>query len=111
MAGIMSGIRVLEVASWTYVPMAGGVLAEWGADVLKIEHPEGGDPQRGLVSSGLMPGGGGVNFAIVYGFGLIVGAFVLAVIYMFLCKPEPDDRPEMTEIEIAAKAVEEEGQA
>ena len=60
----MSGIRVLEVASWTYVPMAGGVLAEWGADVLKIEHPEGGDPQRGLVSSGLMPGGGGVNFAI-----------------------------------------------
>ena len=59
----MSGIRVLEVASWTYVPMAGGVLAEWGADVLKIEHPDGGDPQRGLVSSGLIPGKG-ANFAI-----------------------------------------------
>jgi len=58
----MSGVRVLEVAAWTYVPMAGGVLAEWGADVLKIEHPEGGDPQRGLISSGLIPGTG-ANFA------------------------------------------------
>jgi crotonobetainyl-CoA:carnitine CoA-transferase CaiB-like acyl-CoA transferase len=35
------------VASWTYVPVAGAVLAEWGADVIKIEHPESGDPQRG----------------------------------------------------------------
>ena len=58
MAGIMNGVRVLEVAAWTFVPMAGGVLAEWGADVLKIEHPEGGDPQRGLISSGLDPGVG-----------------------------------------------------
>jgi crotonobetainyl-CoA:carnitine CoA-transferase CaiB-like acyl-CoA transferase len=59
----MEGIRVVEVASWTFVPAAGAVLAEWGAEVLKIEHPEGGDPQRGLISSGLVPGGpGGVNF-------------------------------------------------
>jgi crotonobetainyl-CoA:carnitine CoA-transferase CaiB-like acyl-CoA transferase len=55
---IMSGIRVLEVASWTYVPVAGAVLAEWGADVIKVEHPETGDPQRGLVTSGLVPTGG-----------------------------------------------------
>jgi crotonobetainyl-CoA:carnitine CoA-transferase CaiB-like acyl-CoA transferase len=55
---IMSGIRVLEVASWTYVPVAGAVLAEWGADVIKVEHPETGDPQRGLVTSGLVPIGG-----------------------------------------------------
>jgi crotonobetainyl-CoA:carnitine CoA-transferase CaiB-like acyl-CoA transferase len=55
---IMDGIRVVEVASWTFVPVAGGVLAEWGADVLKIEHPTTGDPQRGLVSSGLVPAGG-----------------------------------------------------
>src|SRR5438309_11395010 len=61
----MSGIRVLEVASWVYVPMAGGVLAEWGGDVVKIEHPETGDPQRGLVSSGLLPGGpDAVNYII-----------------------------------------------
>ncbi|MDQ6696723.1 MAG: CoA transferase [Actinomycetota bacterium] len=65
MTATMEGIRVLEVASWTYVPAAGAVLAEWGADVLKIEHPETGDPQRGLVSSGLVPvGPGGVNHMI-----------------------------------------------
>ncbi len=57
--GVMSGIRVLEVAAWTYVPVAGAVLAEWGADVIKIEHPETGDPQRGLVASGLIPTGPG----------------------------------------------------
>src|ERR1035437_7804236 len=57
--GIMDGIRVAEVASWTYVPVAGAVLAEWGADVIKIEHPESGDPQRGLAASGLVPTGPG----------------------------------------------------
>lgn len=57
--GIMDGIRVVEVASWTYVPVAGAVLAEWGADVIKIEHPESGDPQRGLAASGLVPTGPG----------------------------------------------------
>ncbi len=61
--GIMDGIRVVEVASWTYVPVAGAVLAEWGADVIKIEHPETGDPQRGLAAMGLIPSGpGGVSF-------------------------------------------------
>jgi uncharacterized membrane protein (DUF485 family) len=35
------------------------------------------------------PSLGGMNFAIVYGFALIIAAFVLAVVYMFLCKPEP----------------------
>ncbi|HUY67312.1 MAG TPA: CoA transferase [Acidimicrobiales bacterium] len=65
MKGIMSGVRVVEVAAWTYVPIAGAVLAEWGADVIKIEHPEVGDPQRGLVNSGLVPSGpGGVNHMI-----------------------------------------------
>ena len=62
MKPIMNGIRVVEVAAWTYVPIAGTVLAEWGADVIKIEHPESGDPQRGLVTSGLVPAGpGGIN--------------------------------------------------
>lgn len=55
----MRGIRVVEVASWTYVPVAGAVLAEWGADVIKVEHPVTGDPQRGLVTSGLVPTGPG----------------------------------------------------
>jgi crotonobetainyl-CoA:carnitine CoA-transferase CaiB-like acyl-CoA transferase len=59
----MKGIRVVEVAAWTFVPAAGAVLAEWGAEVLKIEPPAG-DPQRGLVSSGLVPGAGKVNFFV-----------------------------------------------
>jgi len=62
---ILSGVKVLEVAAWTFVPAAGAVLAEWGADVIKVEHPVGGDPQRGLISSGLVPAGaGGVNYMI-----------------------------------------------
>ena len=48
MIGPMSGVRVLEVAQWTFVPAAGAVLADWGADVIKIEHPQTGDSQRGL---------------------------------------------------------------
>jgi crotonobetainyl-CoA:carnitine CoA-transferase CaiB-like acyl-CoA transferase len=43
----LSGVRVLEVAAWTFVPSAGAVLADLGADVIKVEPPAG-DPQRGL---------------------------------------------------------------
>lgn len=59
----MEGVRVVEVAAWTFVPAAGAVLAEWGADVIKIEHPNTGDPQRGLSVGGLAPDGA-VNFLI-----------------------------------------------
>ena len=52
-AGPLAGVRVLEVASHVFVPMSGAVLAEWGADVIKIEHPETGDPYRGLTTAGL----------------------------------------------------------
>ncbi|MFD0364672.1 CaiB/BaiF CoA transferase family protein [Nocardia sp. GCM10030253] len=44
----LAGIRVLEVAMYGFVPSAGAVLAEWGAEVIKIEHAVTGDPQRGL---------------------------------------------------------------
>jgi crotonobetainyl-CoA:carnitine CoA-transferase CaiB-like acyl-CoA transferase len=65
MANALSGFRVLEVASWMFVPSAGAVLADWGADVIKVEHPVTGDPQRGLSSMGLIPGGdGAVNYII-----------------------------------------------
>jgi crotonobetainyl-CoA:carnitine CoA-transferase CaiB-like acyl-CoA transferase len=47
----LAGVRVIEVASWVFVPAAAAVLADWGADVIKIEHPASGDPQRGLVVS------------------------------------------------------------
>lgn len=49
----LSGVKVLEVASHVFVPASGAVLSEWGADVIKIEHPETGDPYRGLVTAGL----------------------------------------------------------
>jgi crotonobetainyl-CoA:carnitine CoA-transferase CaiB-like acyl-CoA transferase len=65
MSNALEGIRVLEVAAWTFVPAAGAVLADWGADVIKVEHPVTGDPQRGLVSMGLIPGGpGAINYII-----------------------------------------------
>lgn len=63
MEPILQGVKVVELATWTFVPSAGAVLADWGADVIKIEHPETGDPQRGLISSGVVPGGG-VNYHV-----------------------------------------------
>ncbi len=59
----MEGVRVVEVAAWTFVPAAGAVLADWGADVIKIEHPVGGDPQRNLAAGGVIPDST-VNFII-----------------------------------------------
>ncbi|EJZ12972.1 hypothetical protein MVAC_00450 [Mycolicibacterium vaccae ATCC 25954] len=50
----MEGIRVLEVAMYGFVPTAGAVLAEWGADVTKVEHAVTGDPQRGLRQVGAL---------------------------------------------------------
>jgi crotonobetainyl-CoA:carnitine CoA-transferase CaiB-like acyl-CoA transferase len=48
MTRVMEGVRILEIAQFTFVPVAGGVLADWGADVIKIEHPVRGDAQRGI---------------------------------------------------------------
>src|ERR1700740_3539714 len=54
MTQVMKGIRILEVAQFTFVPAAGGILADWGADVIKIEHPLRGDTQRGFINMGGM---------------------------------------------------------
>jgi crotonobetainyl-CoA:carnitine CoA-transferase CaiB-like acyl-CoA transferase len=48
----LDGVRVLEVAMYGFVPSGGAVLAEWGADVIKVEHAVKGDPQRGLRQTG-----------------------------------------------------------
>ena len=50
MYDILKGVRVVEVSSWLFVPAAGAVLADWGADVIKVEHPITGDPIRGLTN-------------------------------------------------------------
>src|SRR4051812_13738792 len=45
MSGPMDGVRVVELGMWVAGPAAGGILADWGADVVKIEPPTG-DPAR-----------------------------------------------------------------
>jgi crotonobetainyl-CoA:carnitine CoA-transferase CaiB-like acyl-CoA transferase len=45
MAGPLEGINVVELGVWVAGPATGGILAEWGADVVKIEPPSG-DPAR-----------------------------------------------------------------
>ncbi|WP_116999264.1 CaiB/BaiF CoA transferase family protein [Desertimonas flava] len=45
MPGPLEGIKVVELGVWVAAPAAGGILADWGADVVKIEPPEG-DPSR-----------------------------------------------------------------
>jgi crotonobetainyl-CoA:carnitine CoA-transferase CaiB-like acyl-CoA transferase len=42
---ILAGTRVVELGVWVAGPGAGGVMADWGADVVKVEPPEG-DPMR-----------------------------------------------------------------
>jgi crotonobetainyl-CoA:carnitine CoA-transferase CaiB-like acyl-CoA transferase len=44
----MKGVKVVEVAQFTFTPSAGAVLADWGAEVVKVEHAQHGDAQRGL---------------------------------------------------------------
>jgi crotonobetainyl-CoA:carnitine CoA-transferase CaiB-like acyl-CoA transferase len=52
---VLEGVRVVEVSAWAFVPSAGAVLADWGAEVVKIEPPTG-DPMRGLISAGITAG-------------------------------------------------------
>jgi crotonobetainyl-CoA:carnitine CoA-transferase CaiB-like acyl-CoA transferase len=50
----LDGVRVVEVDNWGFAPSAGAVLADWGADVVKVEPPGRGDPLRAIF--------GNVNF-------------------------------------------------
>src|SRR5207247_3484199 len=54
MTAVMEGVRILEVAEHTFVPAASALLADLGAEVIKIEHVERGDAMRGLASSGVV---------------------------------------------------------
>jgi crotonobetainyl-CoA:carnitine CoA-transferase CaiB-like acyl-CoA transferase len=53
---VLEGVKVLEVSAWAFVPSAGAVLADWGAEVVKVEPPAG-DPMRGLFNAGAAPEG------------------------------------------------------
>ena len=45
---MLDGVRVVELGVWVAGPAAGGVLADWGADVIKVEAPSG-DPMRRML--------------------------------------------------------------
>ena len=47
MNGALSGIRIIETASYVTGPFAGQLLADMGAEVIKVEEPGRGDPFRG----------------------------------------------------------------
>ena len=42
----LAGLRVLDIATFIAAPFAATLMAEFGAEVIKIEHPQGGDPFR-----------------------------------------------------------------
>jgi len=58
----LAGVKVVEVSMWAMVPSAGAVLADMGAEVIKVEPPEG-DPMRGLNIGGLSTTPDGLNIA------------------------------------------------
>src|SRR5215203_2136073 len=43
----LAGIKVVELSMWAFVPSAGAVLADWGADVIKVLPVDGKDPMQG----------------------------------------------------------------
>ncbi|MCB2046829.1 MAG: CoA transferase [Novosphingobium sp.] len=52
MTAIMKGVRVVEVSEHAFLPAAGALLSDWGADVIKIEPVERGDAGRGIGTTG-----------------------------------------------------------
>jgi crotonobetainyl-CoA:carnitine CoA-transferase CaiB-like acyl-CoA transferase len=58
--GALDGVRVIEVANWAAVPSAGVLLAEEGAEVIKIEPPMG-DSMRGLMHQAAVENSGAVD--------------------------------------------------
>ena len=59
--GVMDGIKVVEVAEHGFVPSAAAILADWGADVVKVERATG-DPLRHIMAAGFVADTGGFNF-------------------------------------------------
>jgi crotonobetainyl-CoA:carnitine CoA-transferase CaiB-like acyl-CoA transferase len=47
----MDGVKIVELAVWVAGPATSGILADWGADVIKIEAPPAGDPYRAFYSA------------------------------------------------------------
>ncbi len=61
MASALDGIRVVEFANYVSGPYAGMLLGDFGAEVIKVESPDGGDPFRGWGRVEYSPTFGSVN--------------------------------------------------
>jgi crotonobetainyl-CoA:carnitine CoA-transferase CaiB-like acyl-CoA transferase len=59
--GALDGVRVIELANYVSGPYAGMMLADFGADVIKVEVPGTGDPFRGWGAVDYSPTFGSVN--------------------------------------------------
>jgi len=59
--GVLDGVKVVELAEHGFVPSCGAILADWGADVVKIERPTG-DPLRAVMEQGFVADTGDFNF-------------------------------------------------
>lgn len=66
--GVMAGVRVIEVASWAFVPSASAVLSAWGADVVKVEEPERGDAMRWGGYRGVGPDTSPIGHPLIHAF-------------------------------------------
>ena len=42
----LEGVRIIDMATFVAAPFAATILGEFGAEVIKLEHPDGGDPMR-----------------------------------------------------------------
>jgi crotonobetainyl-CoA:carnitine CoA-transferase CaiB-like acyl-CoA transferase len=62
MTNALDGIRVLDLTIWQQGPMTTALLADWGADVIKVEGPDSPDPGRSLVRYEASPGGANAYF-------------------------------------------------
>ena len=49
----LSGVRVLDIATFIAGPFCGTILGDFGAEVLKVEHPKDGDPMRKPFARGM----------------------------------------------------------
>jgi crotonobetainyl-CoA:carnitine CoA-transferase CaiB-like acyl-CoA transferase len=58
----LNGVRVLDLTIWQQGPMTTALLADWGADVIKIEGPDSPDPGRSLIRYETTPGGPNAYF-------------------------------------------------
>jgi crotonobetainyl-CoA:carnitine CoA-transferase CaiB-like acyl-CoA transferase len=63
---VLSDVKVVEVGSFAFVQLASAVLADWGAEVINVAHPETGDLYRGLVTAGMPSTIDGIDLSFQY---------------------------------------------